>query len=90
MQVGFIGLGLMGKAIASNLARAGHRLIVWNRRGARLRPARRGARGEAQFPMPLASLLRDQLLEALACGDADRDWAVVARNALRHAGLDRS
>jgi 3-hydroxyisobutyrate dehydrogenase-like beta-hydroxyacid dehydrogenase len=44
----------------------------------------------AHVPMPLASLLRDQLLEALACGDADRDWAAVARNALRHAGLDRS
>jgi len=39
-------------------------------------------------PMPLASLLRDHLLEALACGDGDRDWAAVARLPLRHAGLE--
>jgi 3-hydroxyisobutyrate dehydrogenase-like beta-hydroxyacid dehydrogenase len=42
----------------------------------------------ARVPMPFASLLRDQLLEALACGDADRDWAAVARIAMRHAGLE--
>jgi 3-hydroxyisobutyrate dehydrogenase-like beta-hydroxyacid dehydrogenase len=44
----------------------------------------------AHVPMPLASLLRDHLLEALACGDGDRDWAAVARVSLRHAGLDHS
>jgi 3-hydroxyisobutyrate dehydrogenase-like beta-hydroxyacid dehydrogenase len=38
-------------------------------------------------PMPLASLLRDHLLEALACGDGDRDWAAVAQLSMRHAGL---
>lgn len=31
MDVGFIGLGNMGKAIAGNLIRAGHQLCVWNR-----------------------------------------------------------
>jgi 3-hydroxyisobutyrate dehydrogenase-like beta-hydroxyacid dehydrogenase len=31
MEIGFIGLGQMGKAIATNLIRAGHRLRVWNR-----------------------------------------------------------
>jgi 3-hydroxyisobutyrate dehydrogenase-like beta-hydroxyacid dehydrogenase len=31
MDIGFIGLGRMGQAIAANLARAGHRLSVWNR-----------------------------------------------------------
>jgi 3-hydroxyisobutyrate dehydrogenase-like beta-hydroxyacid dehydrogenase len=31
MDIGFIGLGRMGGAIAANLARAGHRLLVWNR-----------------------------------------------------------
>jgi len=38
-------------------------------------------------PMPLASLLRDHLLEAIAWGDAERDWAALARLSLRHAGL---
>jgi 3-hydroxyisobutyrate dehydrogenase-like beta-hydroxyacid dehydrogenase len=40
-------------------------------------------------PMPLASLLRDHLLEAMACGDGDRDWAALARLSLRHAGLEQ-
>ncbi len=31
MDIGFIGLGSMGKAIASNLLRAGHGVTVWNR-----------------------------------------------------------
>jgi 3-hydroxyisobutyrate dehydrogenase-like beta-hydroxyacid dehydrogenase len=31
MEIGFIGLGQMGKAIATNLIHAGHRLRVWNR-----------------------------------------------------------
>jgi len=36
--VGFIGLGVMGQPIALNLARAGTRLIVWNRTAARCEP----------------------------------------------------
>ena len=31
MEIGFIGLGGMGKAIATNLLRAGHGVTVWNR-----------------------------------------------------------
>jgi 3-hydroxyisobutyrate dehydrogenase-like beta-hydroxyacid dehydrogenase len=31
MNVGFIGLGTMGKAMAANLVKAGHTLTVWNR-----------------------------------------------------------
>ncbi len=41
----------------------------------------------ARTPMPLASLLRDNLLEAVAQGDGDRDWAALAEIARRHAGL---
>ena len=31
MDIGFIGLGLMGRAMAANLVRAGHNVRVWNR-----------------------------------------------------------
>jgi 3-hydroxyisobutyrate dehydrogenase-like beta-hydroxyacid dehydrogenase len=44
----------------------------------------------AHVPMPLASLLRDRFLEAAACGDADLDWAAIARLSMRHAGLERA
>ncbi len=41
----------------------------------------------AHVPMPFASVLRDQFLEAIAAGEADLEWAVLARVASRHAGL---
>lgn len=31
MEVGFLGLGIMGKAMAMNLLRSGYKVIVWNR-----------------------------------------------------------
>ncbi|MGH7579719.1 MAG: NAD(P)-dependent oxidoreductase [Gemmatimonadales bacterium] len=47
------------------------------------------AAGEAaRTPMPLASLLRDHLLEAVAQGDGERDWAALAEVARRRAGAD--
>ncbi|WP_348771488.1 NAD(P)-dependent oxidoreductase [Azospirillum sp. SYSU D00513] len=42
----------------------------------------------ANVPLPLASLLRDGFLEAVAHGDADKDWAALARVSARRAGLD--
>lgn len=36
--------------------------------------------------MPLASVVRDSLLEALAAGDGDKDLAVLGKNARRRAG----
>jgi 3-hydroxyisobutyrate dehydrogenase-like beta-hydroxyacid dehydrogenase len=44
------------------------------------------AAGEsARTPMPVASLLRDHLLEAIAQGDGQRDWSALAEVARRHA-----
>ena len=40
MEIGFIGLGLMGRPMALHLARAGHRLHLWARRPAALEPFR--------------------------------------------------
>jgi 3-hydroxyisobutyrate dehydrogenase-like beta-hydroxyacid dehydrogenase len=39
----------------------------------------------ARTPMPVASLLRDHLLEAIAQGDGELDWAALAEVARRHA-----
>jgi len=38
MQIGFIGLGLMGRPLALHLAKAGHTLHLWARRPAALEP----------------------------------------------------
>jgi 3-hydroxyisobutyrate dehydrogenase-like beta-hydroxyacid dehydrogenase len=41
------------------------------------------------MPMPLASLLHDRFLSAVAQGGAELDWAAVASDVARSAGLSR-
>jgi len=43
---------------------------------------------EFAAPMPLASLIRDHLLSAMAHGQADLDWSSVTRVAARSAGVE--
>ena len=46
------------------------------------------AAGEgANVPLPFASVVRDNLIDAIAQGDGDKDWVVLADVALRRAGL---
>ncbi len=42
---------------------------------------------ECASPMPIASLVHDQLLSAMAQGQAELDWSSVARVCARNAGL---
>lgn len=42
---------------------------------------------EAGVPMPMASLVRDQFIAAIAQGMSDADWAAVARIVYKNAGL---
>ena len=44
----------------------------------------------ASLPLPFASVLRDNYLDALAHGDEHKDWAVVTKVATRRGGLDKS
>ncbi|MFZ0559584.1 MAG: NAD(P)-dependent oxidoreductase [Methylovirgula sp.] len=39
-------------------------------------------------PLPFAGILRDNFVDAIAHGDADKDWAAVSKVALRRAGLE--
>jgi 3-hydroxyisobutyrate dehydrogenase-like beta-hydroxyacid dehydrogenase len=45
------------------------------------------AADQLEVPLPTASLLRDQLLTAVATGQGERDWAVIAQLAAKRAGL---
>ncbi|MFI0411037.1 NAD(P)-dependent oxidoreductase [Actinomadura sp. 3N508] len=49
-DVGFIGLGVMGRPMALNLARAGTGLIVWNRTAAKCEPLRAAGAEVAASP----------------------------------------
>ena len=40
------------------------------------------------MPLPSANVMRDRLLGAIAHGDGDRDWAIVAREQARASGLE--
>ena len=42
---------------------------------------------EFAAPMPLASLIRDNFLSAMAHGQADQDWSSITRVSARNAGL---
>src|SRR5262245_15597135 len=49
MQVAFLGLGIRGKAMATNLGKAGHQVTVWNRTPGKL------VEGAAVAPTPAAA-----------------------------------
>jgi 3-hydroxyisobutyrate dehydrogenase-like beta-hydroxyacid dehydrogenase len=42
---------------------------------------------ECVAPMPVASIIRDHFLSAMALGDGESDWSSLARVAARNAGL---
>jgi len=55
MQIGFIGLGAMGAAIAMNLVESGHQVCVFNRNPARTEPLRRAGATVAASPAEAAN-----------------------------------
>ncbi|KQN27107.1 6-phosphogluconate dehydrogenase [Sphingomonas sp. Leaf34] len=76
MKVGFIGLGQMGSAMATNLVKAGHEVMVWNRSpdkaaalvaaGAQLAETPAAA---AQGDVVMTMLADDTALDAVVYGD---------------------
>lgn len=54
-QVGFIGLGIMGRGMAANLLRAGFPLTVWNRTRERAEPLAAAGAAVAASPAELAA-----------------------------------
>jgi 3-hydroxyisobutyrate dehydrogenase-like beta-hydroxyacid dehydrogenase len=42
----------------------------------------------ANVPLPFASVLRDNYLDAIAHGDAGKDWSAISRVTARRAGLE--
>ncbi len=54
-QVGFIGLGIMGRGMAANLLRAGFPLAVWNRTRERTEPLAAAGAAVAASPAELAA-----------------------------------
>jgi len=55
MEVGFIGLGLMGRPMALNLLKAGHEVHVWSRRRESMQPLLDAGAGECASAAEVAS-----------------------------------
>jgi 3-hydroxyisobutyrate dehydrogenase-like beta-hydroxyacid dehydrogenase len=49
-----------------------------------------GTGKERGVPLPLVSVVRDHMIEAIAAGDGELDWAALALVPQREAGLQRS
>ena len=76
MNIGFVGLGKMGAAIATNLVKAGHAVIVWNRSAGKTQPLLAAGAQLASSPRAAAAgadivfsmLADDAALEATLLG----------------------
>src|SRR5262249_49886397 len=75
MKIGFIGLGQMGRRMASRLLDSGHRLAVWNRSRAAAESLR--ARGALVVDSP-AELLDAEVVLSMLADDAAVDAVWVA------------
>ncbi|WP_256730589.1 NAD(P)-dependent oxidoreductase [Burkholderia pseudomallei] len=71
MDIGFIGAGEMGSAIAGNLLKAGHRVRVWNRSAERVAPL--VALGAQQVATVADAFAGDAVFSMLADDAAARD-----------------
>jgi 3-hydroxyisobutyrate dehydrogenase-like beta-hydroxyacid dehydrogenase len=85
MEIGFIGLGNMGRGMAANLLKAGHHVTVYNRSPAKAealvqqgataaRTIAEACSGEVVFTM----LADDRAVENVTFGDADGAQGIVA------------
>lgn len=94
MKVGFIGLGAMGSAMASNLIKAGYEVTVWNRSQAATEPlaslgakvvktADRAAQGEILFSM----LANDQAVRSVFFDDGLLDGMDKGTVHVNHATI---
>ncbi|MGB8942959.1 MAG: NAD(P)-dependent oxidoreductase [Streptomyces sp.] len=94
MPTGFVGLGVMGRPMALNLARSGTPLLVWNRTPARCEPLRAAGADIAAGPADVFDragvvilMLADESAVDVVLGRGTRDFAArVAGHVIVHMG----
>src|ERR1700734_977452 len=79
MRVAFLGLGIMGQAMATNLVKAGHEVTVWNRTPGKL------VEGEGVAPTPAAAAQGAEVIWLCVS-----DTAAVEKVLFGHDGVDQS
>ncbi len=86
MKIGFVGLGNMGAAIAANLVKARHDVVVWNRSAAKAKPLTDA--GAVLAASPKAAATGREAVISMLADDAALE-SVVAGNDGILAGLDQ-
>ena len=86
MKIGFVGLGNMGAAIAANLVKAQHDVVVWNRSAAKAKPLTQLGAVLARSPRD-AALDREVVISMLA-DDAALESVLTSEDGIL-AGLAR-
>ena len=83
MRVAFLGLGIMGQSMASNLVKAGHEVTVWNRTPGKL------VEGAAVAPTPAAAAQGAEVVW-LCVSDTDAVEQVIFGNDGAQSSLSTS
>ena len=82
MDIGFVGLGRMGSAMARNLLNAGHRLTVWNRSATAVEPLVAAGAAPARFA---GDAFDADVVFSMLADDASVRETVLASGALSRA-----
>ncbi|RDE50342.1 MAG: 2-hydroxy-3-oxopropionate reductase [Candidatus Accumulibacter meliphilus] len=80
MHIGFIGLGVMGRAMALNLLRGGHQLAIWARRPESLQPLL--AAGAVACATPAAVGQRSEVVFTMLTAGADVECVALGLDGL--------
>jgi 2-hydroxy-3-oxopropionate reductase len=80
MEVGFVGLGAMGRPMAQHLQRAGHRLHLWARRPESVAPF--AGSGAIIHPTPAALAAATEVNFSMVMGSADVEHLVLGADGL--------
>ena len=79
MKVAFLGLGIMGSRMAANLARAGHRLTVWNRTAERAETFA-AAHAADVAPSPAAAAREAEVVISMVVDGAQVESVLLGRD----------
>ena len=82
MEVGFLGTGRMGKAMAANLLKAGHRVRAWDKSR---EPLRELERAGAEIAVDAAGVFRGDAVIAMLPNDQALREVFLAGDLLAHA-----
>lgn len=94
MEVGFIGLGLMGRPMALNLIKAGHTVHVWARRRESMQPLLEAGAGDCSSPADVARKAAITISMVADAPDVEQvtlgEQGVAAAAAQGHVHVDMS